>query len=75
MGRRRAKRNGAVGITSTVIYTSITSLPTTHLKMPTREMNINVCNKGVSAKYATAGELGIYNSYYGRDTKIHVCGN
>lgn len=65
-----AKRNGAVGITSDGhIYVDYFT-PDYTLKMPTRKMNINLCNKGVSAKYATAGELGIYNSYYGRDTKF-----
>ena len=65
-----AKRNGAVGITSDGhVYVDYFT-PDYTLKMPTRDMNINLCNKGLSAKYATSGELCIYNSYYGRDRKF-----
>lgn len=65
-----AKRNGAVGITSDGhVYVDYFT-PDYTLKMPTREMNINLCNKGVSAQYASAGELCVYNSYYGRDRKF-----
>lgn len=66
-------RNGAVGITPDGhVYVDYFT-PTITLKMPGTEqgqMNINTCNKGVSATYSTTGELGMYNAYYGRDNKF-----
>ena len=65
-----AKRNGAVGITTDGhIYVDYFT-PEYNVVMPTRTMNLNLCNRGISATYSTSGELGMYNSYYGRDTKF-----
>lgn len=66
-------RNGAVGITPDGhVYVDYFT-PTFIVKMPGTEqgqMNLNTCNKGVSATYSSTGELGMYNSYYGRDRKF-----